>query len=134
MIIEAQKPAEGILRVNSENQHWDVYHIECECTDPDHVIDVHIDILRETPDDEYVVLEIFSNLYTPWQLSYSKKYGGWGFFTRLKYAAKLLFKGHISISHSLVLKDQAALNVGQALVDSVRKHQVKLNGTVAGRD
>jgi hypothetical protein len=125
--MKPRKAAQGIISRNPDHSDWDSFHIECDCTDPDHALDVHLSVTREEADDDYVCVELYSKLSTPWQLRYSKKHGGWGFFTRLKLAAKLLFKGWLEVEHSIILKDQAALNVGQALVDSVKKHQERID-------
>lgn len=120
--MKSQTPALGISARNPAEYHWDSYHIECDCTCPEHALEVHISVEREEADDDYVAVEIYSELYTPWQVTTS-----WKLWFKMLW--QLLTKRTVRLSHSIILKDQAALNFADALRVSVERHQAKLKKT-----
>lgn len=104
--------------MNREEECWDWFHVTCDCGTPDHALDVHIGVNsdRFEPDWPFTEVEIYVTTYTPW-------FGwGWGRFPkRISRALKLLFTGVVEMEHTIHMRGEAAANLGQALIDGVKK-------------
>lgn len=125
MTQEIQKPAEGIMRTNREEQCYDTFKVECDCGTRDHAIDFHVSIDRDTEDKNwvYVNTEFFVTMYTP--------YDGYNFFPalwlRLKRCAKYLFTGYIDLEHTIMMRDEVAKNFGTALIEAVDRQTFRMS-------
>ena len=96
--MEAQKPAEGILKTNEwGDSKW--YHVRCDCGNDDcsHEIEVEAD-------DIHVQVHIYSNHHTKW---WEKK--RWGQIWQI------LTKGYAEMQTTIVLNEQTALNYAETL-------------------
>lgn len=96
--MEAQKPAEGILKTNEwGNSKW--YHVMCYCGDDDcsHTVEVEAD-------DFGVQVHIYAKVYTKW----------WN-ANRWKQIWQILTKGYADMQTTIVLKEQVALNYSETL-------------------
>lgn len=123
MTTELQKPAEGILRVNREEQAWDHFLVACDCGIHDHSIDANISIDRDEEDKNwiYVNVEFFVTMYTPF-LGY-----GWDAFKkRFTRSMKYLFTGIIELEHSITMRDEVAKNFAAALAGSIEEKQLRI--------
>jgi hypothetical protein len=99
MSMPAQKPAQGIMLL-SDYGKAKTYHIECECTDPDHAHTLDV----EADEDFGVTVEIWTTAETPvWKIS------------RWKLIWELLTKGTVKYNVALILREQQALNYAEAL-------------------
>jgi hypothetical protein len=99
MSMPAQKPAQGIM-LRSDYGKAKTYHIECECTDPDHAHTLDV----EADEDFGVTVEIWTTAETPiWKVS------------RWKLIWELLTKGTVKYNVALILREQQALNYAEAL-------------------
>lgn len=100
--MEAQTPAEGILKMNEwgESKH---YFIRCDCTDDDHAHDVEVEA------DDFGVQVII----------YTKSKTKWNERNRWKQLWTLLTKGYIETETSIILKEQVALNYAETLKSAV---------------
>ena len=98
-----QTPAEGIMLLRDYGKAK-TYHVECECTDPDHshVVDVEAD------EDFGVTVEIWTTAETP----------VWG-TSRWKLLWQLLTKGTIKYNVAIILREQQALNYVTALTNAM---------------
>lgn len=96
--MEAQTPAEGILKTNDWGDSK-MYFIRCDCTDDDHAHDIEIEA-----DDHSVQVTI-----------YSKSYSKWNEKNRWKQIWQILTKGYVETSTSIILKEQVALNYAETL-------------------
>lgn len=97
--MKAQVPAEGIM-LQSDFGNAKTYHVECECTDPDHghLVDVSAD------EDFGVTVEIWTTAETPvWKTS------------RWKMIWQLLTKGTVKYNVALIMREQQALNYAEAI-------------------
>ena len=117
--MEAQIPAQGIMSRNPEHYRWQSFLVECDCTCPEHALNVHVAIDREEADDDFVSIEFYATMYSPFV------HGNWwvAFQTRVKRIWQLISTGTVELEHTLILRDQAALNFSAALKDAVEKHQ-----------
>ena len=101
--MNSQLPAEGIL-LQRDWGNAKTYHVECECTDPNHAhtVDVSAD------EDFGVTVEIWTTAETPsWKIS------------RWKLIWQLLTKGTIKYNVALIMREQQALNYAEALKRAV---------------
>lgn len=102
--MKAQTPAQGIL-LQSDFGNAKTYHVECECTDPDHVhlVDVSAD------EDDFVTVEIWTTAETPvWSM------------TRWKLIWQLLIKGTVKYNVAIIMREQQALNYAEALQNAIK--------------
>jgi hypothetical protein len=108
--MKAQKPAEGISKVNDfDHSIW--YHVECECLNPDHCHTVDVNI--ELGD---VTVEINTEVSTPF---WSKN--------RWKMIWEILTKGYASHQACIILTKQAALNYAAALKGAIKEIEDREN-------
>lgn len=112
-----QEPAKGI----QETQDWGdavAFHIECDCTCPEHGVDTWIEV--EDEEDFGVVVTFYVKTWTPASLSQE------GIWARIKKAANILFKGVDTQEHDIILKEQAARNWISAVektIERVKNHK-----------
>lgn len=108
--MKAQIPAEGIMQTgNWPDAHS--FHIECECSDPNHAVDMWIEVNpdRET---ESVALGFYVQGTAPfWQ-------EGWN---RFRAAWQVLTQGYYRTENHLILSKQAAVNLTGAVEQSIKK-------------
>ena len=117
--MEAQIPAQGIMSRNPEHYRWQSFLVECDCTCPEHALNVHVAIDRVEADDDFVAVEFYATMHSPFV------HGNWwkAFQTRVKRIWQLISTGTVELEHTLILRDQVALNFSEALRISVEKHQ-----------
>lgn len=99
--MQAQEPAQGICKV----QDWGdarLYHVECDCTCEDHVVQTWVE--AEAEPDFGVCVTFYVKTWTPASIASG------GLWQRIKKAANILFKGVDTQEHDIILKEQAALN------------------------
>jgi hypothetical protein len=100
--MKAQPPAEGIML----QRDWGdskTYHIECECTDPNHAHTVDV-----SADEFGIFIELWTTAETPvWNIS------------RWKMIWQLLTKGTIKYNTAIILREQQALNYAEALKNAI---------------
>lgn len=116
--MDVQIPAQGIMSRNPEHYRWQSFLVECDCTCPEHALNVHVAVDRAA-DDDFVSIEFYATLYTPFV--HSKNWFQ-SFQTRVKRIWQLISKGTVEVEHTLIMRDQAALNFSAALKDAVEKH------------
>lgn len=105
--MKAEKPAEGILRLNDwGDSKW--YQVSCDCTDPDHAHTVDIEA-----DDHSVTVTIYATVKTK-------------FWSRNRWRQiwDILCQGYVEYEGSIILKEQQAINYASALTSAV--NDVKL--------
>lgn len=96
--MEAQKPAEGILKTNEwGDSKW--YHVMCDCGNDDcsHTVEVEAD-------DFGVQVNIYAKTHTKWWEA-----------KRWKQIWQILTKGYADMETTIVLKEQVALNYAETL-------------------
>lgn len=101
--MKAQTPAEGIM-LQRDYGDAKTYHVECECTDPDHshIVDVSAD------EDFGVTVEIWTTAETPvWRTS------------RWKLIWELLTKGTVKYNVAIIMREQQALNYAEAIKQAI---------------
>lgn len=107
--MKAQVPAEGISTLSS----WDdarSFRISCECTDPNHDVNMWIEVNKDKDLPE-IELAFYVDTWTPYFENWSQ---------RLKAVYDILFKGVHRQQHTLLLKKQAAINVANAITSTVQ--------------
>lgn len=108
-MLTPQLPAEGIIK----HKGWhdaNVYHLECTCTDPDHAVEVWIEINPDTDMGEIKLSMFAKTVYTEsWK----------GIVERVKDAIGILCGRPMVRSHGLLLTEQGAVNLAAAITKSV---------------
>ncbi len=100
--MEAQKPAEGILKTSEwGDSKW--YHIRCTCGSDDCSHELNVEA-----DDIEVSVHIYSNHHTKW---WEKK--------RWKQIWQILTKGYAEMQTTIVLSEQTAINYAETLKSAV---------------
>lgn len=102
--MKAERPALGISRSDSFSDAQ-AYHVECSCTDPDHAVEVWIEVSSEPDFPEVEVTFYAKTNFTRWRNVRERVKVAWG----------VLFGDGYEQNHSLLLKKQAALNFAAAL-------------------
>jgi hypothetical protein len=115
--MEAQPPAQGIM-LDRDYGGSKSYTIACDCTDPDHSVDMWIE-LEGDKDCRDVTMTFFVNTTTPFW-----KEG----FSRIKAAWTILVHGYREDHHSLILNKQAALNVANTITTVITELEEAKNG------
>ena len=113
--MKAQTPAEGIM-LSKEWQDAKAYRIECDCTDPDHGVDMWIE--AEADEDLHDTVSVTFYVKTTnhhWRDGYS----------RIRAAWDILTKGVHIQSNNLLLSKQAALNFAEVIKTTVKKLDAK---------
>lgn len=114
MMIKAETPAKGVM-VTGQWPDAVCYHVECECSDPDHAVRTWVEV---NGDDEFrhVDLSFHVNTTTPfWRVS------------RWRAIWDLLIHGYHRGQHTLILDQQAAANLAEAITASVQKLEKNTN-------
>ena len=130
-MLEAQKPAEGIL-LQKDWGDSKMYAAVCECTSEDctHTLDIE-------SDDFSVTVNIYTVQHTDfWNESVKPKYdienpwlqefnwfwtGLWnGLVNRLRLTRDIWFKGYIKYQGTLILTEQAALNYAETMKSAIK--------------
>ena len=105
-----QKPAEGIM-LTSEWDDAKAFHVECECTDPDHAVDMWIEVEKEADVELINVSFYVQTTNTFWEEKYNRFRAAWNILT----------KGFHKQENHMVLNKQAALNFAGAITESVKQ-------------
>ena len=109
--MKTQTPAEGIMLSHA----WlgaKTYHIECDCTDPDHAVEMWIEAEADQDLTDTVSVTFYvktTNQY--WREGYS----------RLRAVWDILTKGVHTQSNNLLLSKQAALNFAEVIKTTVKE-------------
>lgn len=101
--MKAEKPAEGILRLNDWGQSkW--YQVSCDCTDPDHAHTFEVEA-----DDHSVTVTIYATVKTK-------------FWSRNRWRQiwDILRQGYVEYEGTIILKEQQAINYASALTSAVK--------------
>lgn len=114
-MMKPQKPAKGIM-LTSEWSDSKAFHVECDCTDPDHAVDMWIEV--EADDDLKDTISVSFYVKTTnevWREGYS----------RLRAVWDILTKGVHTQSNNLLLNKQSALNFAEAIKTTVKDLETK---------
>lgn len=122
MKLTPQKPAMGILQTN-EYKDAKVFKVECSCQDPDHAVDMWIEVDADQVYD--VVVSFYVTTKTPFW-----KDG----FSRIKTAWQVLTTGIHKSENHLYLGDQAAMNLAFAINDNIKILKARRNDAKARRN
>ncbi len=108
--MRAQKAAKGIM-LQGDWTNAKAFHIPCECTDPDHGVDMWIEVDREQ-DLECVNVTFYVKTTNEfWREGYS----------RIRAAWDILTKGVHTQSQTLILDKQSALNMAEAIKSTAKE-------------
>lgn len=112
--MKAETPAQGIS-VDQIFKDAIAFNIECDCGGQDHDIKMWIEVngYSEVGD---IALTFYVTTWTPYLTN---------FWQRLRVAYDVLIKGVHKEQHSLLLNQQAALNLSAAIAKTVKKLSVK---------
>lgn len=105
-----QQPAQGIALMHDFGDAL-MYHIECDCSAPEHAVKMWIGV---TSDKEIKEVEVTFYVHT--QTPIWKKG-----FSRIQAAWDILFKGYHEHEHCLILNEQSALNLASAIDNRVKE-------------
>ncbi len=108
--MRAQKAAKGIL-LTGEWSDAKAFHIPCECTDPDHAVDMWIEVDHEQDIDAVNVTFYVKTTNEFWREGYS----------RIRAAWDILTKGVHTQSNTLILDKQSALNMAEAIKSTAKE-------------
>jgi hypothetical protein len=101
--MEAQKPAEGILKTDEwGNSKW--YYIRCDCGSGDCSHEINVEA-----DDIHVQVHIYSNHHTKW---WERK--------RWSQIWQILTQGYAEMQTTIVLSEQTALNYSEVLKAAIK--------------
>lgn len=109
--MKIEEPAVGVLKTAGHEDGTYSYHIECTCTDPDHALEVWIEVDVEEDMDDVQVMFYATSHYQSWR----------GFFQRFKDAIGIIFGSPLTKQHSLLLSKQAALNFAGVLNNTIKE-------------
>lgn len=112
--MKAQTPAQGIS-VDQEFRDAVAFNIECDCSGQDHDVKMWIEVNGDTEIRD-VELTFYVTTWTPYFDN---------FWQRLRVAYDVLVKGVHKEQHSLLLNQQAALNLSAAIAKTIKKLAVK---------
>ena len=109
-----QTPAHGIM-LDSDHGNAKSYTIACDCHDPNHSVHMWIEINGDQ-DVKDIEMTFYVNTTTPfWKPG----------FSRVKAAWDILVKGYREDQHSLILNQQAALNVANTITTVIKELKEK---------
>lgn len=112
--MDKNQPQRNIMRTG-EWQGADAYRVACECHDPDHDLDVWVEVESDTEVQE-VTLTLYKDLYSPtWEPG----------FNRFREALRLLFTGRTRVTSSIIMKRDVAQNFIKALQTSIDRLESK---------
>jgi hypothetical protein len=100
--MEAQKPAEGILKTGDFGDAI-FYHIRCDCGNEDDSHEIEVEA-----DDMHIQVHVYVKVHTKW---WEKK--------RWKQLWQLLTKGYAEMQSTIILKEQVALNYAETLKSAI---------------
>jgi hypothetical protein len=113
--MKPQKPANGIMLTN-EWMDAKTFHIECDCTDPDHAVDMWVEVEGDHILPNTVTVSFYVKTTNEvWREGYS----------RLRAVWEILTKGVHTQSNTLLLNKQAALNFAEAIKTTVKELDTK---------
>ena len=104
--MKAEKPAWGISKQSDYGDSiW--YHIECECTDPDHC---HIVEVEADPETHDVLVHLYTDVTTP-------------FWSKCRWSMiwEILTTGRAKHQACIILRPQAAVNYSAALREAAKQ-------------
>lgn len=109
--MKAQKPANGIMLTNDWGDAK-TFHIECECTDPDHAAKMWIEVDRDDDIGNTVSVSFYVQTSNPfWEKGYNRFRAAWD----------ILVKGVHQQEQHMILHRQAALNMADAIKRTVKE-------------
>jgi hypothetical protein len=100
--MEAQKPAEGILKTGDFGDIM-FYHIHCDCGNDDDAHEMTIEA-----DDMHVQIHVYVKVKSKW---WQKK--------RWSEIWHLMTRGYVEMQSTIVLNEQAALNYAETIKSAV---------------
>lgn len=112
--MKAQPPAMGISR-SSTYPDAHVYHVECSCSDPDHAIDVWVEIGADVDIPEIEVTFYAKTKFRHWRKLHQRVADAW----------RVLWGSESERCHSMLMDRQAALNFAEAIKQSIRDLEKK---------
>lgn len=110
-----QKPATGIMQTG-EYPDAKVFKVACACFNPEHDVDMWIEV--DTEDTYGVQVNFYVTATTPFW-----KEG----FSRIKTAWNVLTKGVHKSEHTMLLHEQAAMNLAFAINDNIKILKARKN-------
>jgi len=132
--IQAQKPAEGILKVNDfGNSKW--YHVVCGCGQPDHSLTVEVEAEETGVNvNTYVTVktdywsDTFKARYdieNPWLQEFDSAWKNIlnGLISRLKLTWSIWTKGYVQCESTIAMSEQQALNYAETLKSAIKDVQ-----------
>jgi hypothetical protein len=100
--MQAQKPAEGILKTNDwGDSKW--YHIRCECGSDDCSHEIHVEA-----DKVDISIHLYANYHTKW---WERK--------RWSQIWHILTRGYSTMQTTIVINEQTALNYAEAIKSAI---------------
>jgi hypothetical protein len=111
--MNAQEPAYGIMQTG-DFEYAKSFRISCACHSSDHDVYAWIEVDRDH--EEPVASDVQLTFYVAGTTPIWKK--GFG---RIQYAWNVLVKGYHQEQHELILNEQAAINLADAITKTVAK-------------
>lgn len=108
--MKAQTPAKGIM-LQGDWTDAKAFHIPCECTDPDHGVDMWIEVNREKDIDAVDVTFYVKTTNEFWREGYNRIRAAWDILTKRVHTQ----------SNTLLLDRQSALNMAEAIKRTVKE-------------
>jgi hypothetical protein len=100
--MQAQKPAEGILKTNDwGDSKW--YHVRCDCGSDDCSHELQVEA-----DEVEISVHLYANYHTKW---WERK--------RWSQIWQILTKGYSKMQTTIVLNEQTALNYAEAIKSAI---------------
>lgn len=113
--MKAEKPANGIMKT-SERPQSQSFRIACDCHSESHAVDMWIEVDGDPREPQQVQLEFFVNMSVPfWSRG----------FNRLRAAWNALCMGNVTHAHTMLLNKQAALNLSEAIRQTIQQLEKK---------
>lgn len=113
--MKAEKPANGIMKTNEWPQSQS-FRIACDCHSESHAVDMWIEVAGDATEPPRVQVEFFVNMTVPfWSQG----------FNRLRAAWRTLWFGEATHAHTMLLNKQAALNLSEAIRQSIQQLESK---------
>ena len=105
-----QTPAQGIM-LTKDWSDAKTFHVECECTDPDHAVQMWVETDLDKDIDAINVSFYVKTTNAFWKEGYS----------RIRAAWEILTKGVHQQEHHLLLDQQSAINFAGAITNSIKE-------------
>lgn len=110
--MKPQKPAQGIM-LDRDWGNTRSYTIECECGDRDHSPQMWIEVGDENDADlQNVTVTFYVETVSPWYR-----------LNRWRQIWQILIRGYVKQENTLILSQQSALNMAEAINSSVVEMQ-----------